>query len=148
MQLTFHRRVLVLMATAFVLHYIWEGLHVPLYGGYEHITNMPIALYTTLGDVLYTLCAVFVVALIKGRADWFAAPSARDIVALATIGGFIAAFVEYKALAFNRWYYLADMPLVPFLDIGLTPLLQMVILLPLSIYLAALADRAIRRLFW
>ena len=145
---SFHRRVVGLIVVAFVLHYIWENLHLPLYGGYEEVTDMSVTLYASMGDVLYTLGAVFLVALFKKRADWFMAPSARDLCGLALMGGFIAAFVEYKAFAFGYWFYMTDMPIVPVLGIGLSPLLQMVIILPLSVLLAAFLDRAVRGLFW
>jgi hypothetical protein len=50
--------------------------------------------------------------------------------------------VEYKGLMFHRWSYLPSMPIIPFLNVGASPVLQMTILLPLSLFLAyKLLDR-------
>lgn len=142
------RRVLILAAVAAALHYLWESSHVSLYTAYGQVTDLPIMVYATAGDVLYTLIAIFLVSLLKSRLDWIAAPSQHDLAGLAALGFWIALFVEYKALTLDRWAYLDAMPILPFFNVGLTPVLQMMILLPLSVFLAAEIDRALRRLAW
>ena len=140
------RRFLILCAVAAALNVLWERSHVGLYTSYERLTDLPITYYAVAGDVMYTLFAVFVVSLFKGRLDWVAALSARDIVGLALLGFWIAIFVEYKALALHSWAYLDTMPILPFFNVGLTPVLQMAILLPLSVFLVSEIDKAVRRL--
>ena len=144
----FARRFLALGFVALALHAMWERMHVPLYTGYAHLTELPIIYYAVLGDVFYTLVAVLFIGLFKGRVLWFVAPSGRDIAGLVVLGFWIALFVEYKALALGRWAYLDAMPIVPFLGVGLSPLIQMMLLLPLSVFLAAEVDKALRRLAW
>lgn len=122
---------------AFVLHFVWETSHVGLYTGYEHITRLPITLYATLGDVAYVLIAVFAVALFKRSLAWLDAPSQKDIIFLGTVGLLIALFVEYKGLMLGRWVYTEAMPIIPLLNVGLSPLLQMTMLVPLSVWLSA-----------
>ncbi len=118
-----------------VLHGIWEHLHVPLYGGYEHLTTLPIEVYATLGDIAYSIVAIILISLFKRNTEWLKQPSKHDYLVLASIGFLIALFVEYKALALGRWFYLSSMPIIPILHVGLSPILQMTLLLPLSIYI-------------
>lgn len=125
---------LMLTGTALVLHLVWETLHLPLYTNYAGISGgMPVPLYAAFGDVLYTLGAVLFVALYKKKLLWFKEATASDYEGLAILGFFIALFVEYKALALHRWAYTAAMPTL--LGVGLSPLLQMTLLLPLSVFL-------------
>ena len=134
-------RVLALISG--VLHALWEKSHIALYGGYEHLTRLPITVYATIGDVGYTIGAVLLVSLYRGNFSWTMSPSWSDIAGLAVLGGIIALMVEYKALALKRWFYLDTMPIIPMLRVGLTPILQMVILLPLSVWIAGMILRGI-----
>ena len=124
---------------SFALHLTWESLHVLLYTGYEHLsTQLPIYVWASIGDVLYTLGAFALVCAFKKNIDWMQRSTFSDYLALAALGFFMALFVEYKALAFHRWAYLPNMPIIPFLHVGLSPVLQMTLLLPLTVSLVAL----------
>ena len=131
------RQILCIALVSFILHFLWESTHVVLYQGYEHLTKMPIELYATIGDVLYVLLGVLLVALIKRSFAWLESPHPAEYVALAIIGAFISIMVEYKGLYLGRWEYLSTMPLAPFFEIGLSPLVQMTILLPLSVWIGS-----------
>jgi hypothetical protein len=130
---------------AFVLHSVWEASHVGLYVGYAGLDTfgLPLTLWATLGDVLYTVGAYLLVALIKGDLAWAARFGWRDGAALALIGGTIALLVEYKALALHSWAYASAMPIIPYLHVGLSPVLQMTIVLPLSVIFGARLASAI-----
>ena len=132
----FALQMLVVSVVSFSLHYVWEQLHIPLYTSYEGLTVMPIALYATSGDVLYTLGAILLIGLFKRRLQWIEDVEVSDLIGLAVVGFVIALLVEYKALALMRWAYTDAMPIIPFLHVGLTPILQMTLLLPFSIRIA------------
>ena len=130
----FIKLVVVLLVVSFCTHYVWEMLHISLYTGYQNLgSGASLTLYATIGDVLYTLGAVLLVALFKHRLVWIPKAEKSDFVGLTLLGFLLALLVEYKALALHRWGYTAMMPLL--LGVGLSPLLQMVVLLPLSIYI-------------
>ncbi|MEN9405480.1 MAG: hypothetical protein RLY47_439 [Candidatus Parcubacteria bacterium] len=131
------RRIITIALVSFVLHFIWETAHVGLYAGYEHITRLPITLYATLGDVGYVLLGVMLLSLFKHSLAWLDAPARNDYIFLTAVGFLIAVFVEYKGLMLGKWTYLPAMPIVPLLRIGLSPLLQMTLLLPASVWLSA-----------
>jgi hypothetical protein len=121
------RYLSILFVVSFVLHAVWEYAHLPLYTGYDGLFGgYPVWLVATLGDVLYTLGAVLVLWLIKLD---------KNYAALTVAGFCVAVFVEYKAMLLHRWAYAAAMPTV--LGLGLSPLLQMTLLLPLSVYISS-----------
>ncbi len=125
----------LLAVVSFVFHFVWESSHLSLYGGYEGLSgSVPITLWATLGDVRYTFGAVLLVALFKKSLVWFQSVRITDYAGLFILGIFIAVFVEYKAFVFDRWFYLNTMPIIPGLNVGLSPVLQMALLLPLSVF--------------
>ncbi len=133
---------IILVSVAFIMHFVWEWLHIPLYTGYGDLgSGAVLTLYATLGDVAYTAGAVLLVGLFKGKLSWLPEARVADYAGLTVLGFCIAIFVEYKALAFHKWAYTAAMPLV--LGVGLSPLLQMAILLPVSV---GITKGAMRRL--
>ena len=119
---------------AFVLNFVWETLHIPLYTNYGDIGVLPLALYAAFGDVLYTLIVIAGVALYKHDACWMRRAQCRDYTALALLGLCVAVFVEYKAMLLHLWEYAPAMPTL--FGFGLSPLLQMAVLLPLSAYIS------------
>lgn len=125
---------LLLAVTAFILHIVWERTHIVLYTGYEKMEGkLPVFVWATLGDVLYTFVAIGLISFFTDTALWFLDASTVNYVGLAVLGFFIAVFVEYKAMALGRWRYNTRMPL--FMGLGVSPLLQMTVLLPLSVYI-------------
>ncbi|OGC88873.1 hypothetical protein A2419_02490 [Candidatus Adlerbacteria bacterium RIFOXYC1_FULL_48_26] len=122
----------VLVVVSFALHALWEYSHVPLYTGYEQLgSGLPLILWATSGDVLYTLLITAFVFLCSDKVGpW----RARQYAALG-IGGFvIALLVEYKAMALHKWAYTAAMPI--WLGVGISPIAQMALLVPLSVYIS------------
>ena len=122
---------------AFVLNGVWEWgqLSLNLYTGYEGLFGpYPVWIVAALGDALYTLVVVGALALLKKERSY----------ALLSFGGLLVAIaVEYKAILLHRWAYTAAMPTI--FGLGLSPLLQMALLVPASVYLAGAMWRARRR---
>jgi hypothetical protein len=128
------RRLFGIAATAFVLNVAWEYLHLPLYTGYGSLGGpLPVWLYASLGDVLYTLLAIGAVCACRRGTAWLWRPGRGDYAALSFVGLCVAVFVEYKAMLLHRWAYTALMPVV--FGFGVDPLLQMAIVVPLSVWL-------------
>ena len=132
------KRFILIAGIAFGLHFVWESNHVVLYGGYDHLTTLPIAVWAAIGDVVYTFAMYLLIALIKRDMRWVERMRWTDAAAVSIMGFFLVLIVEYKAMVFDRWFYLDTMPIVPLLGIGLTPLLQKVTLFTLTFYLVKL----------
>ena len=140
------RTLALLSIISFALHFVWEFSHAGLYAGYGSWSgDIPIYWLATLGDVLYTLGAFALMSAIKQTYDWMHSTAASDYLTLVALGFLIALFVEYKSIVLERWHYLPDMPIIPILNVGLSPVLEMSILLPLSVFLTAYALKFMNR---
>lgn len=128
--------IFYLSLTAFILHFAWENIQAPLFQGYtSFFQHFPMCFMGAVGDVVVTLFVYSIIALLKNNFSWIAVLNKKDIIALAIIGFFIAAGIEWRALLFGNWAYSETMPFIPYLKVGLAPILQMTLLLPFSIYL-------------
>jgi len=130
------KQIIFLSLIAFVLHIVWENVQAPLFQGYASFaSHFPVCLVGTVGDVAITLFVYFIVALLKNDSNWIYTLNKKDFAILAVVGLFIAVGIERHTLPFGRWAYADAMPIIPYLKVGLTPILQMTFLLPISVYL-------------
>ncbi len=133
------QRVVKTLSIAFVLNFIWEISHSLLYA--PHFVGiadfMKVHVRVTLGDTVVVfiifLLDTYVFARIfsEKKVGW------KRIASIMFSGFIWAVAVEKYALATGRWSYNHLMPIVPFLKIGLTPLAQMTLITPLSIFMGA-----------
>jgi hypothetical protein len=130
-----------------VLNLAWEAAHVRLYTLWNEAEPAYIAfsvLHCTLGDVLIGACALLL-ALILGReaslAEW---RWGRIAVLVTILGAGYTVFSEWMNLTILRsWTYSEAMPRIELagIDIGLSPLLQWLLLPPLALRLARRVTR-------
>jgi hypothetical protein len=135
-QLTF---ATALAAVAFVLNWLWEMAQMPAYtelAGRRWSDTLVPCTVATAGDVGLTFVVYGVGALAAGRLSWGEAKKWNVYAAAAILGALIAIAIEWRAARTGRWSYTEDMPIVPGLGVGLWPLLQLVVLTPLSIWIA------------
>lgn len=119
------------LLAAFALNLVWENAQAFLFAGYpgpwRHFWTCFVA---TLGDLVFVAAIYGAVALLWRDPAWYRRMSLGRIGCAVALGIGSAVAVEARALASGRWAYDA-MPLVPLTDIGLLPVLQMMILPPL-----------------
>lgn len=126
-----------LIFISFFLHIVWENAQAPLYLGYVSLSEQFfICFIGTIGDVVFTLAVYCCVALISGNYLWFLKTKNKYFLILGFVGLIFAIIVEKVALTFGIWGYKKLMPTIPYLNVGITPLLQMTMLLPSSFYIA------------
>ncbi len=125
---------------AVLLNYPWEFLQAPLFDGmYEarHWDAILTCTRATLGDAVIMLTAFWSVSLATGSRNWLLAPNATRILMFAGTGVLITIVIERLALAgmwLGGWNYSPLMPIVPGIEVGLSPLLQWVVLPPLVVW--------------
>lgn len=130
------KQIILLSVVAFIFNFIWENVQAPLFQGYTSFwQNFSMCLLATIGDVVIILLVYFFVSLLKDNYSWISTLHSTDIFVLASVGFFIAILIEYRALLFDTWAYTSTMPIIPYVKVGLTPVLQMVLLLPLTMYI-------------
>ncbi len=118
---------------SFILHLLWENLQAPLYAGYVSFDGHAwVCLRATFGDMLIMLLMYVALAAahrdllwVKKR-DAYARP-ATWLLPVA-IGMIIAVGIEWWSVyGIHRWSY-GTMPLIPVLGVGVSPVLQMMII--------------------
>ncbi len=88
----------------------------------------------TIGDGAIMLVAFWCVALVSSR-RWILEPTRSELLGFVAVGVAITVLLEKLNTEYlMRWEYAATMPIVPLLDIGLSPLMQWVVLPPLVVW--------------
>ena len=109
---------------AFLLNLPCEFAQVPLFAGMpnaQHRTAILACGRATLGDVAIVLVAFWTVAVAVGARGWVLAPTRGRIVAFVVLGVLVTIVLERLATGpLGRWAYAERMPIVPFVDIGLS----------------------------
>jgi hypothetical protein len=133
----------VLFVVAVVSNYLWELAQAPLYVGLEDIrTTLWHCFVASLGDGLMVLGIVASGGLLLRRPAWFVHPGGPGIMVMLLVGLVLGVTVEWMAVhVLQRWAYTARMPRVPGLDVGLVPVVQMLVLPPLICRLVAVWSR-------
>lgn len=129
-------------SVSFLLHLIWENAQAPLYAGFESFAqHFGACLYATAtGDMIFMGVIYISLAGAFSEADWLRRPGllrhpATWILPL-MVGALLAASFELWAIHVEqRWVYGELMPVIPVLQIGLSPLVQMLVIPPLTLAL-------------
>jgi len=137
---TWHRLFRRYLALMIVLNLVWEVVQLPLYTLWREGTASGIAfavLHCTGGDIIIATLALVASLLILGDAAW---PRSGywPVAGLAIAMGFLyTVYSEWmNAVTRATWAYSPLMPILPFAGIGLSPLLQWLLLPWLSFRLA------------
>jgi len=120
------------------LYFSWEMLQMPASGGLPGtcLGTTPLCALATIGDaaVVALLYAIGMAAFRDAR--WFTPPRLGRYAAIVTAGIVLQIAIEWAAVYQLAWWSYGDaQPIVPGLGIGIFPLLQPVVLLPLTFWL-------------
>lgn len=135
---TLTRLNIVTFLVAVAINVVWEVgqsvLFAPMGGWLSGTWRCFVA---GLGDGVIVLAIAASGWLFFRRGDWFVRPGLAGYLFMGALGMAIAGVIEIGARATGRWSYTDQMPLIPAMEVGLVPVLQMVILPPLVLRLAA-----------
>lgn len=111
-------RYFQMLICAFFSNVLWENLHSYLYDNYKggKITEL-ILLQASLVDtaLIAVLLLPFLYFAFLKRNSWL----------ILVMGILIAIPIEWRALYYGTWAYTAYMPVIPFINTGLTPTVQL-----------------------
>ena len=142
----FKRLVLIIAVLAFLLNFIWEVLQLPLYKGssydLEHIAFCALA---SVADALMVLLLYLCFALINKKPFWAQDMGFPQVFALMIIGGIGAIIAEMAHTAAGNWAYADSMPMLPLVNVGLSPVLQFLFLPALIYYVSFLLLKKISK---
>lgn len=125
--------IAIYLIIAFILNFIWEMSQVALYKPhFDGVFDLVLVhVRATIGDIIIFLIIYAIVALALRETRWVLGNKILPLI-LASIFGFIFAIaIEKYALITGKWGYGELMPIIPFVEVGLTPVLQLTILVPL-----------------
>jgi hypothetical protein len=129
------------------LNFAWEIGQAFLYIGMDYDAAMVVhCMMASFGDG-FILWVIYLVGVFTFRdSRWFVLPLAPHYAVMLFAGLIISIIVEWIGLdLLNRWAYTASMPVIPVLNIGLIPVLQMLILPPIIFAIVAKLERSSRR---
>ncbi len=125
----YRKYIITIAITSLVLNLIWEISQGPLYEGYEydwkHISFCALA---SIPDMLMVLLLLFGFGMIYKDLYWIKGMGAKKVFLLALAGFSGAILAEVFHTIRGDWSYAKEMPLLPLVDIGLSPVLQFTIL--------------------
>lgn len=132
--------IILIFSISFLINLLWEVAHSLLYNWSalplvnDVYAYIPRILKASIGDGFITL-GIYGLGLIKNRrVNWISNMKWGDYFLVILAGLFISVLIERVNVHFlGRWSYNEFMPLIPGIDVGLTPILQMLIL-PLLIF--------------
>jgi hypothetical protein len=120
-----------------VLNFFWEMAHMPLYELWRTGTSSEIAfavLHCTGGDILIALSSLLLALLLVGQKKWPTNGARRVLIVTILFGFAYTAFSEWLNIQIREaWAYNDLMPVIPLLNMGLSPALQWIIV-PLTAY--------------
>ena len=126
---------------ALLLNFPWEILQASLFAGMgeaPHAVAIKACSQATFGDAVIMLFAYWSVSVLARSRNWIRAPSGRQLSWLVAIGVVVTVVIEWLATRghwIGSWTYGKEMPVLPGLGIGLSPLIQWLVLPLLVVYL-------------
>jgi hypothetical protein len=138
-------RVSLWSALAFVLNLTWEIAHVRLYTIWMESDGPGIAwavLHCSLGDVVIALTMFALTGMALWRLDWPASrPWTGGVIFIVGTVAFTVWSEWQNVYRAGNWGYTESMPTI--VGIGLSPLLQWVVLPPLIVWVYRIACRTL-----
>ncbi len=126
------------LTIGFILNFIWEmsqsGLYQPHFQGVEEFIG--VHLKAAFGDGVILLFLYSGVALIYRNWKWIIKAKATSYIIMVIFGIIFSVAIEKLALMRGNWAYNSLMPVIPYVKVGLIPVLQLAIIAPLSMFLA------------
>jgi len=141
------RTLVMVYLIAVAVNYPWELAQASLFTAASHPQNVWFHCFVaSLGDGFMVLLLFGTPWLALGRRDWFIRPGPAAYGVLLVAGAVLAIIVEWIAVnVLHRWTYNDAMPRIPGLEIGAIPILQMILIPPLTIGLACAFSLFLRR---
>lgn len=125
---------------AVILNFPWERAQSGFY-----LTNDGTAIpwwhcmLASLGDGLLILLMFWAGRVVFGKPAWFDHPGLRGYLLMAVTGLAMIIPLEWIMISRMKWWsYTADMPLIPGIAVGISPVAQMLLLPPLIFWVAAM----------
>jgi hypothetical protein len=131
---TFNRLTLTIVGISLLFNFAWEMLQMPLFKGMDlNFQDILFCAAASIADTLMVVLLYFGFAIVYKEPFWAKQMSWQRILLLIVVGFAGAVLAELRHTLAGNWAYAKSMPLIPFVNVGLIPVLQFMIL-PACIY--------------
>jgi hypothetical protein len=131
----------ILIIVSAVLNGLWEygqcGIFYTI-NGIVSFENYNLLIGRIILDIGMTLFIFLFLSIINIEWKWFINWDIKDTFVILTLSLLFSFYIEVNSLFIGRWGYSTNMPLLPGTNIGLVPIIQWLILIPLSIFITKL----------
>lgn len=135
----FNRFVFAITVLAFMLNFIWELIQIPFYKGSSYsIEHIAFCAFASLADAIIVLLLYFGFASIFSNPFWIKNLKWHRIVILILVGGAGATAIKLWHLSSANWAYVNSMTIIPVINVGISAVLQFMIL-PVLVYFLSLS---------
>ena len=123
---------------SFLTNFVWEMWQIPFFAAtpsVPHWVGVVACTQATFGDAAISLVAFWCVAAFARSRLWILDSRPSQVVGFVAVGVVITIILEALATGpLERWSYTSSMPTLPVLGTGIIPLLQWILLPPLTIW--------------
>lgn len=128
--------LLLLIIVSAVLNGLWEygqcGLFYTI-NGVTSFENYNLLIGRIILDIGVTLILFILISIINLNWKWFVNWDVKDTFIILLFALFVGLYVEVNSLYLGRWGYSSNMPYLIGTNIGLIPLIQWLITMPISL---------------
>jgi len=136
-----------IIVTAFIMNFIWEMFQMPLYENFSFSGKTTIfCLLASIGDAIMILIIYFIGSALFKSYSWFLKFNFKTITYITTAGLILSVSGELIALNLNLWNYSSLMPKLFLTSIGLSPVLQMIILPTLTFIITGVLIKSVKKI--
>jgi len=114
------------------LHLIWEVLHFPLYTLWKTGTWSEILyaiVHCTIGDLMIGMTSLLIAIWLMSGSNWPLTRQRHVLIMTVALGLAYTLFSEWLNVDIRQsWAYSDLMPIVPIISVGLSPLMQWIVI--------------------
>ncbi len=131
----FRKFIFITTILAFLLNFSWEVAQIPFYKATSFAAgHVAFCALASLADAIMVLLLYLGLGFIFKNPIWIKDMKWQRIVILILIGATGAILSELRHVSLGTWAYADSMLIIPIVNVGITPVLQFMIL-PLLVYL-------------
>ena len=129
--------ILSVFFVGFLLNLIWENVQAPLYEGFTNFwDHFMMCFWASIVDAAVILVLYALFAFWYKEFFWIKHLNWKNGLVLMLLGAAVAVGFEFWAFENEVWAYTEKMPVLGVLEVGLSPLLQMMLLPLLTLILS------------
>lgn len=123
----------------FLYHFVWEMWQIPFYNemmAAAHWDGVVFCTQASIGDAAIVVMCYWGVSVFFGR-NWVNRPHLREVIVFMVFGVLTTIVLEKVNTGIGRWRYSLGMPKIPLIGVGVIPIIQWVVAIPMILFTTA-----------